>query len=106
MDGVNKSIVAVLLQNIVFGMACINDETYELGLEIIFTRQGQRTDGDLALCKAVDEEKGEGHHFICQWRNFSKNFAFLKSLKMIIQLQRNLIMINGKRIIFKVITIP
>lgn len=76
-------------RNIVFGMACLNDETtetYTWALKSFLSLHKTSpkiivTDGDLALCKAINNENINSKHFLCQWhivRNFSRNFAFLK----------------------------
>jgi len=61
-------------RNICFGMACINDETaetYSWALKSFFTVHKTRpklivTDGDLALCEAINIHKQDSHHFLCQ----------------------------------------
>jgi len=76
-------------RNIVFGMACLNDETvetYAWALKSFFTFHKTLptlfvTDGDLALCKVVQDLKQNNEHFLCQWhisRNFYRNLSFLK----------------------------
>ncbi len=76
-------------KNILFGMAFINNESYETYKWILtkfFEVHGKHpllfiTDGDLAICKAMDDYKDEFVHFLCQWhflRSLRRNFSFLK----------------------------
>ena len=76
-------------RNLCFGIACINNETaetYSGALKSFFAVHKSRpklivTDGDLALCKALNMYKEDSYHFLCQWhivRNFVRNFGFLK----------------------------
>ena len=80
-------------RNIVFGMALINDETfetYEWALRVFFEFHNEKlprvivTDSDPSLLKAIKPYESEVCHFLCQWhiaKNLTRNFKYLKKVK-------------------------
>ena len=77
-------------KNILFGLAFINNETHEtykwIVRNFIELHEGKEpklmvTDGDLAICKTMNEYSPKFPHFLCQWhleRNIRRNFNYLK----------------------------
>ena len=77
-------------KNVLFGIALVNNETYETYswcLKAFFKLHEDKlpnvavTDGDLAIAKAVKNHNFAFTHFLCQWhfkRNLNTHFAFLK----------------------------
>ena len=76
-------------KNILFALAFINNElytTFKWALEA-FLQIHQKdphlmfSDGDLAICKTLDEYSDRFTHLLCQWhfiRNLNRNFSYLK----------------------------
>jgi len=77
-------------KNLLFGLALINDEKFETMkwvLESFLSCHQQKnptlivSDGDLALCKAIQIVFEDSKHLLCQWhiaRNLRRNFSYLK----------------------------
>ena len=77
-------------KNVLFCMAFINEETYETYqwlMKNFIELTGKEpklvvTDGDLAICKTMNNYKDKFPHFICQWhleRNIRRHFSYLKN---------------------------